>query len=251
MLGVALGIAVLMVRLPPVSQPASYHQFADQRLWLGIPNFGNVVSNLAFAIVGVWGLWILFKPGNLTNAFIDPREHRPYIAAFLGLLLTAFGSAYYHLAPSNAHLVWDRLPMAIVFGSLVAVIITERISVEAGLKLLPFLVAIAAGSVLQWYGDELHGRGDLRFYAAVQLYSVLVLLIALVLKPRYSRSADFAALFGCYLLAKIFETADRFIFAHGHIISGHTLKHLAAAMAGFWILRMLESRKPRLNENTA
>jgi len=224
MLGVALGIAVLMVRLPPVSQPASYHQFADQRLWLGIPNFGNVVSNLAFAIVGVWGLWILFKPGNLTNAFIDPREHRPYIAAFLGLLLTAFGSAYYHLAPSNAHLVWDRLP---------------------------FLVAIAAGSVLQWYGDELHGRGDLRFYAAVQLYSVLVLLIALVLKPRYSRSADFAALFGCYLLAKIFETADRFIFAHGHIISGHTLKHLAAAMAGFWILRMLESRNPLPNENPA
>src|SRR5207244_10304436 len=113
---------------------------------------------LPISIVGVWGLWLLSKPGNLTNAFIDPREHRPYIAAFLGLLLTAFGSAYYHLAPSNAHLVWDRLPMAIVFGSLVAVIITERISVEAGLKLLPFLVAIAAGSVLQWYGDELHGR---------------------------------------------------------------------------------------------
>ena len=104
---------------------------------------------------------------------------------------------------------------------------------------------------MQWYGDELHGRGDLRFYAAVQLYSVLVLLIALVLKPRYSRSADFAALFGCYLLAKIFETADRFIFAHGHIISGHTLKHLAAAMAGFWILRMLESRNPLPNENPA
>jgi hypothetical protein len=253
MLGVALGIGVLMVRQPPVSQPASYHQFADQRPWLGIPNFGNVVSNLAFAIVGLWGLCFLLKSkaAKLANAFIDPRERRPYIAAFFGLLLTAFGSAYYHLAPSNARLVWDRLPMAIVFGSLVAVVITERISVEAGLKLLPFLVAIAAGSVLQWYRDELHGHGDLRFYAAVQLYSALVLLIALVLKPRYSRSFDFAIVFGLYVLAKVFETADRLIYSRGHIISGHTLKHLAAATAGFWILRMLESRKPLLNENPA
>ncbi len=251
MLGVALGIGVLMFRLPPVPQPDSYHQFADQRQWLSIANFGNVVSNLAFAIVGLWGFRLLSKPDKPENTFIDVRERRPYVVAFLGLLLTAFGSAYYHLAPSNSRLVWDRLPMTIVFGSLVAVVIMERISVEAGLKLLPFLVAIAAGSVLQWYRDELHGHGDLRFYAAVQLYSALVLLMALVLKPRYSRTYDFAIVFGFYLLAKISETADRAIFAHGHIISGHTLKHLAAATAGFWILRMLELRKPLLNENPA
>jgi hypothetical protein len=251
MLGVALGIAVLTFRMPPVPQPDSYHQFSDQRPWLGIPNFGNVASNLPFAIVGLCGLWFLLKPDKLKNTFIDSRERRPYVVAFFGLLLTAFGSTYYHLAPSNSRLVWDRLPMAIVFGSLVAVVIMERISVEAGLKLLPFLVAIAAGSVLQWYRDEWHGHGDLRFYAAIQLYSALVLLMALVLKPRYSRTYDFAIVFGFYLLAKIFETADRSIFAHGHIISGHTLKHLAAATAGFWILRMLELRKPILNESPA
>jgi hypothetical protein len=251
-LGVALGIGVLMFRLPPIPQPTSYHQFADQRQWLGIPNFGNVVSNLAFAVVGLWGLWFLLKSKDkLKIAFIDPRERRPYVVAFFGLLLTAFGSGYYHLAPSNGRLVWDRLPMAIVFGSLVAVVITERLSVEAGLKLLPFLIAIAAGSVLQWFRDELHGHGDLRFYAAVQLYSALVLLIALLLKPRYTRSFDFAVVFVFYLLAKIFETADRFIFVHAHIVSGHTLKHLAAAMAGYWISRMLELRKPLANEGTA
>jgi hypothetical protein len=251
MLGVALGIGVLAVRLPPVAQPASYHQFADQRPWLGIPNFGNVTSNLAFAIVGFWGLWFLSNPDKPNNSFIDPRERRPYAAAFLGLLLTAFGSAYYHLAPSNGRLVWDRLPMTIVFGSLVAVVIMERINLEAGLKVLPFLVAIAAGSVLQWYRDELHGHGDLRAYAAVQLYAALVLLIALLLKPRYTRSFDFAIVFGFYLLAKIFETADRLIYAHTLIVSGHVLKHLAAAMAGYWILRMLESRKPLPNESSA
>jgi Ceramidase len=244
MLGVAFGIGVLAYRLPPVPQSPSYHQFADQRAWLGIANFGNVVSNLAFAIVGFWGLWLLLKPEKLDNAFLDQRERRPYAVAFFGLLLTAFGSAYYHLAPSNSRLVWDRLPMTIVFASLVAVVIMECISVEAGLKLLSFLAAIAAGSVLQWYHDELSGHGDLRFYAAVQLYSALVLLIALLLKRRYSRSWDFAVVFGFYLLAKIFETADRFILVHAHILSGHTLKHLAAAAAGYRILQMLQLRDP-------
>jgi len=128
MLGLALGIAVLASRLPPIPQPSSYHQFADQRPWLGIPNFGNVASNLAFAVIGLEGLWVLLKPGKLTNAFADPRERRPYLVAMFGLLLTAFGSAYYHLAPSNARLVWDRLPMTIVFGALVAVVIIEHIS---------------------------------------------------------------------------------------------------------------------------
>jgi hypothetical protein len=244
MLGVALGIAVLAFRLPPIPQPGSYHQFADQRPWLGIPNFGNVISNLAFAIAGLWGLGILFEPGKLRQAFVEPRERRPYIVAFFGLLLTAFGSAYYHLAPGNARLVWDRLPMTIVFGALVAVVVTERINVEAGLKLLPFLLAIAVGSVLQWYRDELHGHGDLRGYAAVQLYAALALLIAPLLKSRYTRSYDFLIVFGFYALAKIFETADRFIFVHVHVVSGHTLKHLAAAGGGYWILRMLQRREP-------
>jgi hypothetical protein len=246
-LGVAAGVALLMLRLPPIPQSPSYHQFSDQRTWVGIPNFGNVVSNAGFAIVGEWGLWILWKstPEKLGRIFIESRERKPYVLAFFGLLLTAFGSSYYHLAPSNARLVWDRLPMTIVFASLVAVVITERISVEAGLKLLPLLLAIAAGSVLQWYYDELRGHGDLRLYAAVQLYSALVLVIALFLRSKYSRGADFAVVAGFYLLAKIFESTDRFIFAHdGHLVSGHTLKHLAAAAAGYWILRMLQRRVP-------
>src|SRR5579863_8715099 len=164
MFGVAAGIAVLMLRLPPIPQSASYHNFADHRTWLGIPNFANVASNLAFAVVGVWGLAFLLRI-DPAKYFVDPRERWPYVLAFLGILLTAFGSAYYHLAPSNARLVWDRIPMTIVFGSLVAAVIAERISVHAGLRLLPFLIALGTGSVLQWYLDELHGHGDLRFYA--------------------------------------------------------------------------------------
>jgi hypothetical protein len=133
--------------------------------------------------------------------------------------------------------MWDRLPMTIVFGSLFAALITERISVRAGPQLLPWLIAFGAGSVLQWYWNELHGRGDLRLYAAVQLYSALALLLALLLPPKYKRSRDFAIVFGFYVFAKIFETVDRQIFAFHHIVSGHTLKHLAAAAAGYWIIR--------------
>jgi hypothetical protein len=248
MLGVAAGFALLMCRLPPIPQPASYHQFADQRRWLGIPNFANVISNVAFASIGLHG--IAFMRRQAGRAFLDPRERWPYYGVFVGLLLTAFGSAFYHLVPNNAHLVWDRLPMTIVFGSLVAALITERISVRAGLQLLPWLIAFGAGSVLQWYWNELHGHGDLRVYAAVQAYSALGLLLAQLLPPRYTRSRDFAVVFGFYLLAKVFETADRQIYSHGHVVSGHTLKHLAAAAAGYWILRMLRLREP-IPENSS
>jgi hypothetical protein len=199
-----------------------------------------------FAIAGILGIAFIHKLSNdrPQHAFADLRERWPYLGAFVGLVLTAFGSAYYHLAPNNARLIWDRLPMTMVFGSLVAAVIAERISVRAGLQLLPWLIALSAASVLQWYWDEFRGHGDLRVYAAVQLYSALVLLLALLLPPKYTRSSDFAVVFGFYLLAKIFETADRLFFAHGHIVSGHTLKHFAAAAAGYWILRMLQLREP-------
>jgi hypothetical protein len=246
MLGVAVAVALLMFRLPPIPQSPSYHQFADQRSWLGVPNFLNVISNLPFAVIGILGIAFIHKLSNdpSQDTFSDLRERWPYIGVFVGLLLTAFGSAYYHLAPNNARLVWDRLPMTMVFGSLVAAVIVERISLRVGLQLWPWLIAFSAASVLQWYWDEFRGHGDLRVYAAVQLYSALVLLLALLLPPRYNRSSDFAVVFGFYLLAKIFETADRLIFVHGHIVSGHTLKHLAAAAAGYWILRLLQLREP-------
>lgn len=242
LLAPAVVIAIFAVLLPPIPQPQSYHQFADQRAWLGIPNFGDVVSNLPFAIVGIWGLTFLLQPSP-QNRFADPRERWLYVLMFAGLLLTAFGSAYYHLAPSNGRLVWDRLPIMIVFMALVDAVIAERVGVKAGFWLLPALLAIGVGSVLQWRASELHAHGDLRFYAAVQVYAIVVLLLALLLPPKFTRGSDFAVVVGLYVLAKILETADRQIFAVGHVVSGHTLKHLAAATASYWILRMLQKRE--------
>jgi len=236
----AIVIAVVALLLPPIPQPLAYHNFADQREWLGIPNFGDVASNLPFAIIGIWGLILLSQ--RQAVKFDDPRERWLYIVMFAGLILTAFGSAYYHLAPGNARLVWDRIPIMIVFMALLAAVIAERVSVSSGLWLFPVLQAAGVGSVLLWRAGELRGHGDLRFYAAVQVYAILVLLLVLLLPAKYTRGSDFAAVVGFYVLAKVLEEADRQLFALGHIVSGHTLKHLAAAAAGYWILRMLKKR---------
>ena len=237
-LAVVIGLAALLV--PPIPQPLSYHNFADQRQWLGIPNFGDVISNLAFAIVGLWGLIILFTPRKVK--FTDQRELWIYVVVFAGLILTAAGSAYYHLAPDNARLVWDRIPIMIVFMALLVAAIAERLSVNVGLWLFPVLQAAGIASVLQWQASEARGQGDLRFYAAVQVYSILVLLLMLLVRSEYTRGSDFAVVVGFYVLAKMLEECDRQVFSAGHIVSGHTLKHVAAAGAGYWILRMLKKR---------
>src|SRR5271167_2097985 len=216
-----VGIAACLA--PRVAQPLSYHQFADHRSWLGIANFGDVASNLPFAVAGIWGIWVLWR-GSVD--FVDVRERWPYGILFAGLILTALGSGYYHLAPDNERLVWDRLPMTLGFMSLVAAIIMERISLKAGLVLLPVLLVVGIASVVQWHWSEVRGAGDLRFYAAVQVYAVVVILLALEMAPRYTRTYDLAIVGGFYVLAKILETWDGSVFSLGHLVSGHTLKHL-------------------------
>jgi hypothetical protein len=129
---IAAVVAAIALLIPPIPQPQWYHMFADQRRFFGIANFNDVVSNFPFAVVGVWGLvFVLRADGRQERThFLDQRERWPYLIVFVGLILTAFGSSYYHLRPGNARLVWDRLPMAIVFMSLLAAIVSERISLR-------------------------------------------------------------------------------------------------------------------------
>jgi len=240
-LALAAGIAALLA--PRMDLPPSYHHFADQRSLLGVPNFGDVASNIVFLLVGLWGLAFLSRKSTF-DQFFDARERWPYLVVFLGMLLTAFGSAYYHLAPDNDRLVWDRVPMTIVFMPLVAALIAERVNVRLGLWLLPILTAVGIGSVIHWHLSVERGAADLRFFGAVQVYAVLALIFALLLPPRYTRGSDLLIVAGFYVLAKICETADHQIFSVGHLVSGHTLKHLSAGAAGFWVLRMLQKRQP-------
>jgi hypothetical protein len=234
----------------PAPQPLSYHRFKDGRSLLGLPNALNVLSNLPFLLVGVWGLWfVLFLPkprGESANPFRYTSERWPFVVLFSGVALTGFGSSYYHLAPNNDRLVWDRLPMAMGFMGLIAAMISEFISRRLGSWLLGPLVALGVFSVLHWHWTEQRGQGDLRLYGFIQFYSLfLVVVMPLLFPARYTRVADWYISVGWYALAKVCEAADGPIYAAlGGFVSGHTLKHLLGAVSTYWILHMLENRRP-------
>ncbi len=243
-------LLIVVFYSPAIPQNEAYHNFADQRPLLGIPNCLNVVSNVFFLIVGLLGIRSVLRArdGNRA-AFLDPAERWPYLIFFLSVGATAFGSSWYHLNPNDRTLLWDRLPMAAGFMSLVAAVVAERVSVKAGLRLLAPLVLAGSGSVVYWEITQARGHGDLRMYGLAQFGSLLALLLLIALfPPRYTRTPDFILALAFYAAAKLLEAADRLIFRWGGIISGHTIKHLAAAFSAYWILCMLQLRAPVVSE---
>ena len=240
--GLAALAAAALVLVPAIPQDPAYHRLADSRAWLGIPNALNVLSNAGFLLVGALGL--AYVADGASPAFREPGERWPYVVFFGGLLLTGFGSAYYHWEPGNARLAWDRLPLAITLMGLLAATIAERIGVKSGLWLLGPLVALAAGSVIYWHWTEQRGAGDLRLYALVQFYPLVAIPLMLWwLAPRYTRGANLQAAAATYAAAKGPELLDGWILSATRGVSGHTLKHLLAALAGYWVLRMLGHRR--------
>jgi len=230
--------------VPPIPQDPAYHRLADARTFLGIPNALNVLSNVSFVLVGALGAWAVRLGGGAR--FVDGRERWPWMVFFAGLLLTGFGSAYYHLEPNSHRLMWDRLPLAGALMGLFAAVIAERIRVRTGIALLAPLVAVGLGSVLWWHAGEARGHGDLRAYALVQFYPLVAVPLMLYLfEPRYTLSGAVMATVAVYGLAKVFELLDGPILAMGSVVSGHTLKHLTAGVAGYAIVWMLSMRRPR------
>ena len=216
-----------LLPLPPLLQNQSYHQFADQRELFGIPNFWNVISNLPFIAVGAAGL-LRFR-GDATT-----------LVLFTGLFLTGFGSSYYHLNPNDGTLFWDRLPMTLCFAAILAAVVEERVDAKAGAMLLRPLLAIGIFSLLLWVWTD-----DLRLYAWAQFFPFLALVLILwFFPPKYTGTFYWAAAAALYALAKLLEYYDDKVYSFGSILSGHTLKHLAAAAAGFAILRLFQTRQP-------
>lgn len=232
LIAVGVGATAVAFSLPPISQDVAYHQFADRRHMLGIPNALNVLSNLPLAVVGIRGVARLARAG-------AGWERLAFLVLFTSVALTGVGSAYYHLAPSTATLFWDRLPMTAAFASLTALALGERVSPRAGPWLLAVLVVIGVASVVSWRRGELAGAGDLRLYILVQFLPMVLIPLALALFPaRWLRARDLLGVLGWYALSKLFEALDAPIFALAGIVSGHTLKHLAAATATAWLLRV-------------
>ncbi|RTR37250.1 hypothetical protein EKG38_20165 [Shewanella canadensis] len=235
-LGVLIGIVsasvIWVFSLGVISQDTSYHLFADGRTLLLIPHLLNLISNLPFLLIGILG----FK-------FCNHRErrdsHREWRIFFLGVGLVSLGSAYYHFNPTNASLLWDRLPMTLGFMALFTALIKEYLGERAGdLLFMPSLI-IGLFSVIYWQFS-----GDLRLYYWVQLLPILTLPVVMILfTSRHSHQKYLLIALACYLLAKATEYFDLDIYlSTAELVSGHTIKHLLAAAACFCILIMLKKR---------
>ena len=223
--------------LPSLAQPQSYHDFADQRAWLGIPHALNVVSNLPFLVVGLLGCR-LFADARIASS--SPSARAPWAVMFIGVALTAFGSAFYHLDPTDATLVWDRLPMALGFAGLVAGTLADR-APRIGAPVLALLVAVGIVSVIAWGTN-----GNLIPYLAMQLSFIAAAIAATAtIRSPWPRARWLYGAVALYAAAIFSERLDHPIESVlGGVMSGHTLKHLLAAASAYVIYRMLKARAP-------
>jgi hypothetical protein len=227
LIGLAAASLLGLLALPAIPQDQAYHLFADPRTLLGIPNFWNVVSNIPFIVVGAVGL-------------AQFRDDTATIVLFAGFLLTGIGSSYYHWDPNDGTLFWDRLPMTISFAAILALVVKERVGASAGGILLWPMLAIGVFSLLLWLWID-----DLRLYFWAQFFPGVALLVLFLLYPaKYSHGYYWIIAAALYALAKALEFTDEAIYSIGNILSGHTLKHLAAAAACFVVLRYFQLRRP-------
>ena len=218
------GIVLALIK-DPISQSLDYHCFADGRNLYGIPNFWNVISNLPFVIIGISGIVFLLRKQK------EASRDTASLVFFSGILLTGFGSVWYHLHPDNHTLIWDRLPMTIAFMAFFSVIIRECMHAQTGKMALWPLLFLGVLSVYYWQMTESRGQGDLRFYFLVQFLPVLLIpLILLLFKPNGFPKVYFWLVLLAYVVAKVFEIKDVELF-HSTGISGHSIKHLMAAVA--------------------
>lgn len=245
----AIIVVVFFVFVDPLAQDPAYHEFVDDRRLFAIPNFWNVASNLPFLFVGLYGFAFVQRYPLLA------RESGLYLAwqaFFIGIFLTSFGSGYYHLAPGNATLVWDRLPMTIAFSGLFTLVIGEYLSVRAARYLLVPLLLAGAASVIYWDVTEARGAGDLRPYAVVQFLPVILSCAILVM---YRRASDLTRylwlMIATYAIAKLLEFFDAGVYGIFGFISGHSLKHVAASLGPLALLFALRSRGRAAREDYA
>jgi hypothetical protein len=223
-----------------IPQDPGYHNFADSRTFWGISNAFDVLSNIPLAIVGLMGIIATLRRlrGKEFNACVFQ-----YLIFFIGVFMTGFGSLYYHYAPSNETLIWDRLPITILTMGFFCSVISEMISPKTSLILISPLLLIGIGSVVYWNYTESLGYGDLRLYGVVQfLPLILMALILLMYKLPENYLPYIIALLIFYALSRITEFFDQQIFETLRLISGHSLKHVFAAAAACCLLVMLQRR---------
>lgn len=242
LLAVTLVLAVVFGVASPIGQLANYHDFADQRGWDWLPNAADVLSNLGFALAGAAGLRLLWTrtPEQLQAAGLE-RAWLGYSLFFVAMLATAAGSSWYHLHPDDTRLVWDRLPIALACAGLLDGVISEHLPPRPLLLVRLALGAWVPASVLWWTAT-----GDLSPYLLLQLLPLILIPLVLLLWPqRRQETRLWLAAIGAYIAAKLAELYDHALYAQLVLVSGHTLKHVLAALAALMIVLLLRGRLQR------
>lgn len=231
----------LFILVHPIQQDAAYHLFVGDDCHHNQWCRANVLSNLGFLLAGIYGITLSLK--NKTKV------------GFLwwvsvGLLLTSIGSSYYHMYPTNATLFWDRLPMTIVFSGFFAAAWQYYNSSSVIRSVLYFLIGV--GSVFYWKISTWLGVEDLRMYVMVQFVPILWILgwVFFDTKSDKIQKCYVVLLVLFYMLAKLFEKWDVLIWdITQHLVSGHTLKHLFAAIASVIMLRLINWWSLKITES--
>ncbi len=230
---IVVGSLAFALTRPLFGQDPHYHQFADQRTILGIPNFFNVMSNVPFLLVGMAGFVLCLR-----RRLVDAGTS--WTVFFIGVTWVSVGSGYYHWRPANETLVWDRLPMTMAFMAMFVALLGESVDEKLDRMLLMPALLVGISSVIYW-----HLFDDLRFYAWVQALPLLTVPVVMALfRSRYSHRWLLPSALGFYILAKMSESYDRqiMILSRG-AVGGHAIKHVLAAASCWMVLEMLGRRK--------
>ncbi|CAK8569852.1 unnamed protein product [Lathyrus sativus] len=223
---------------PQIPRSLKYHQFADLRNLLGVPNTLNVITNFPFLVVGVLGFVLTLEGGFFTIS--SQAETWAWILFYAGITGVAFGSVYYHLKPDNNRVLWDTLPMMVAYSSLFSSLVVERIGQRIGLCCMCALLVAAFTCVVY---ERVYG--DIRLCLMFQLILPLAIAVAAFLYPsNYTHSGYWFSSIGIYLLAKFEAVSDRKLYrANNYVISGHSLEHLCLALIPFLLSVMLIYRE--------
>ncbi len=222
-----------------IPQHANYHGFADRRALFGLPFASDVLSNLPFALIGFYGLFSMRTFASQNKAFNDIQNHLLSLS-FWGLILTCAASGFYHWAPDNYGLVIDRMGMTCAFAGVIGVAVASRISDRAGLATAFTILALAPFAIVHW-----HQTDNLWLWSVLQ-GGGMIALVALAFRRATEQSypIQLGWIIAFYVIAKVFELSDHQVFeATQQFLSGHTIKHLAAALAAWPLIKAVQNSR--------